>query len=224
MKKTLLLTLMIIIACLQHVHSQDKAENQPRKLSLINRGGVFDTYYYSPPVSRAMCIEGCPVDERSSSIRKTFNVGLIYQVDEKNLFAVLIGYSEFGYKHKGRYSIGGFPVYPYESYAAWKYWGLEAEYIRELFKIGKISFMLGNGFRFDSPIYEKYMNRDEYNFFEEIGISYNGRLGAEFQISENVFLSGNGLYKSSLTHYNKEIFEKYRPYGLGGEIGIRVKL
>ncbi|WP_224995279.1 hypothetical protein [Cesiribacter sp. SM1] len=221
--KKILLILLTLTLVLQNAYAQIEADEKIVKYSAIIRAGVLDTYYYSLPIARTKCIEGCPVDEESSTLSKSLNIGLIYQLNERNHIAVLVGYSEFGYHVKGRYSIGGRPVHPYEGDVIWTYWGLELEHVLRLYQVGKVKFLLGNGLRVETP-FDDEIRYDDYKAFEDIGFSYSGRIGAEIPISNKISLIGNGLFKTSLIKYNPEIYESYRPYGIGGEIGIKVKL
>lgn len=218
-----LLLLLVFVLIFQNSYSQTTSEDQNAKFSLILRGGILDTYLYNPLFYWAVCIEGCSPEEQSSKIGKSFNLGLVYQLSEKNQIAALTGYSEFGYYEKGIASTGA-GSYSYESNVLWKFWGVEIEYIRALYRIGKVSLLLGNGLRFETPIQDYSIYNDK--IMKAVGINYNGRLGAEFKISNKISLLGNGLFKTSLSKYNKVEpafdYSNYKPYGIGGEIGVSV--
>lgn len=221
-----LIVLPILLLFFQHSYAQMKMEDQNAKLSLIVRGGLMYTDLYNPTFFYLICFEGCGADEQNGVTGKTINLGLAYQINERNQLTVLTGYSEFGYYEKGFSSIGS-GSFSYNHEKMWEFWGVEIEHGLKILSMGKTSLFLGNGIRFETPLND---DTEKYNMqvLKDIGMSYNGRLGVEYQLMQRLSIVGNGLFKTSIFKYNKAEavldYNDYKPYGVGGEIGIKVKL
>ncbi len=228
MERKLIVALCAILffhhSCFHYAYAQTTLEES--KLSVIIRGGLLHTDLYNPTFYWLTCFEGCWAEEQNGITGKSVNIGVAYQINPKNQLAILTGYSEFGYHERG-FASPGSGVFSYERDVIWKFWGIELEHRSTLYRIGRASLFLGNGLRFETPFAnDKEINKDEV--LKNIGISYNGRLGVAYSLSPRLSILGNGIFKTSLLKYNRVApvaeHNDYQPYGIGGEIGIKINI
>lgn len=219
MKYSWILPIAILFSHL--CHAQTKTEDP--EWSLIIRGASLHTDLYNPTFYWLWCFEGCGAEEQNGIHGKSFNLGVAHWINKRNQFVLLTGYSEFGY-HEIGFGSSGSGFFTYESDIMWKFWGIEIEHIWQLYRTGRIRLGLGNGLRFETPI----SNSENNDVLKPVNMSYNLRLGVQFQLNRTFSILGNGVFKTSLFKYNRAEavpgYNSYRPYGTGGELGVRINM
>jgi len=193
-------------------------KNTSSKYNLQLNLGVSNTLHYNRPVNlNFRCFEGCFPEEQKSRITPNVDFNIYRNLNQNNSLKIGFGVSSYRYWERGQAGDGGGGFSPYEFINEWSFYGLSLGYRYIFHSEKKVNLFIENDFVYEIPINE---SRNITN-----GFAIQPKIGAIIKMNANWSFIAHGFYKSSLTKYSDKGWGKeYRPYAIGIQLGLNLKI
>ncbi len=190
--------------------------------------GLSATLHYGIPLQRRFCRNGCPTIEQTPGLAQAFSAGISRRVSPRHSIYFAVGYSQLRFQEKSPFISPGLssfippPTDPIDA------------------RFGFVNFQLGHSFRLlnweqhqlvmSNSLLIEHTIQESYHpdYIKPDNYSYLGKIGAVLNFGSPVSLTANATFRTALSTYNRQYdlsqFEDYRPFGMGLEVGMQVKL
>ncbi len=220
MKKLLLCLLLTSLGSIVLV-----AQRSPWEIQV--NYGLSATLHYNFPLQKNYCREGCPTEEQNPGLAHAFSAGISRRLAERHSVYLMMGYSELRFHESGPIPFSSlFPTPHYSVNAHFQFTNLQLGHILRLKKWDRYELVLSNSLLAEHTIAESYSLSQRY--LNRNNFSYLGKIGMVLDLGKAVALNTNFTFRTALSSYNRQYdfdyFDDYKPFGMGIETGLRIRL